>query len=149
LQLWLRPPLDALGWPLDPPVLDSFAAPFDTWADMTHLLPEERWPEGHRPASLFYMCTRFPDEEQPSGPGADPRDRVRANAAAWLNESAGALWPRAVTPGGFDWSLLVDPQDRKGAARLEAQFVQGAEGASDRYVLAVPGSGRYRLRADE
>jgi hypothetical protein len=54
-----------------------------------------------------------------------------------------------VKGGAFDWSLLVDPEGRSGPARLEAQYIEGAEGASDRYVLTVPGSGRYRLRADE
>jgi uncharacterized protein with NAD-binding domain and iron-sulfur cluster len=139
-------------------VLDGFAEPFDTWADMSHLLPRERWPADAVPLHLAYMCSRLEDDGEPPPPPRTEPDyparqtaRVRANAEQWLTTKAGALWPRATAGGGrgFDWSLLVDPEERAGARRLEAQYLQATSHPSERYVLSVPGSTRYRLRAGE
>ena len=50
LQLWLREDERALGWPgPDGVAVSGFVEPFDTWADMSHLLPQERWPAGGAP----------------------------------------------------------------------------------------------------
>jgi uncharacterized protein with NAD-binding domain and iron-sulfur cluster len=157
VQLWFQGSLDRLGWQLDSPVLDGFAGPFDTWADMSHLLPRERWPAEGAPRSIAYLCSSLEDDERvPSRRTvrypAHQADRVKADAITWLTESAHRIWPSvAPAPGasGFDWSLLVDPEDRKGVARLEAQYWQATLSPSERYVLAVPGSSRHRLRADE
>ncbi len=157
LQLWLQSDLGVLGWRHASPVLDGFAAPFDTWADMSHLLPRERWSTGAMPRSLAYFCSNLEDDE-PIPPRAVPgfparqAARVKANAISWLDNQVGHLWPTAMSPnrdGSFNWSLLVDPQEREGQARLDAQFWQATFCPSERYVLAVPGSNRYRLRADE
>jgi uncharacterized protein with NAD-binding domain and iron-sulfur cluster len=157
VQLWLRSDLAGLGWPLASPVLDGFADPFDTWADMTHLLPREQWPEGDAPRHIAYLCSRLPDDEAPpprssSDFSGRQASRTRENALEWLNQSAGALWPRAVHTserGQFDWSLLVDPDGRVGADRFESQHWQVPLNPSDRYVLGVPGSSKHRLRAGE
>jgi uncharacterized protein with NAD-binding domain and iron-sulfur cluster len=156
VQLWLRPDLRGLGWRLDSPVLDGFAEPFDTWADMSHLLPREVWPEGAAPHQIAYLCSRLEDDGTPPPPGTasayptQQKERVREHARRWLTHEAGKLWPGAVSSagGGFDWSLLVDPEDREGARRLEAQYLQATWSPSERYVLSVPGSRRHRLRAD-
>jgi uncharacterized protein with NAD-binding domain and iron-sulfur cluster len=157
LQLWLHCDLGALGWRHASPVLDGFAAPFDTWADMSHLLPRERWSTGAAPQSIAYFCSNLVDDEA-SRPRSDhgfparQAARVKANAVAWLDEQVGKLWPTAVSPTNhvsFDWSLLFDPDRRQGPARLDAQYWQATFCPSERYVLAVPGSRRYRLRADE
>ena len=44
-QLWLRKDLSALGWSEPSITLSAYAAPFDTWSDMTHVVAEERWPK--------------------------------------------------------------------------------------------------------
>jgi uncharacterized protein with NAD-binding domain and iron-sulfur cluster len=157
VQLWFDGPLPALGWQLDSPVLDGFAPPFDTWADMSHLLPSERWGATGAPRSLAYLCSSLADDEPPPTseradyPGQQ-KDRVKANAVTWLNESAHQLWPSVARPsqrGGFDWSALADRQGRQGAERLEAQYWQATYSPSERYVLAVPGSTKHRLKADD
>ena len=50
-QIWLREDMEQLGWSDPPLALSAFVQPFETWADMSHLIREERWkiqPEGHR-----------------------------------------------------------------------------------------------------
>jgi uncharacterized protein with NAD-binding domain and iron-sulfur cluster len=40
-QLWMKNDLGELGWPHGSVNLSGFVEPFDTWADMSHLIPEE------------------------------------------------------------------------------------------------------------
>lgn len=155
-QLWFNPSLPQLGWPGDSPVVIPFAAPFDTWADMSHLLARERWPAGAC-GSVQYLCALLPDEEPPP-PRADrdyldrQRGRVQRNLKHWLDHSGTQLWPQTATTHSqrdFNWYWLADPEERTGAARLAAQFLSTPANLSDRYVLSVPGSSQFRLRADE
>ncbi len=156
-QLWLACDLAGLGWTAPSPVLDGYAEPMDTWADMTHLLPREAWPDASTPKNLAYLCSPLPDEEPPP-----PRDdhgyaqrqdaRVKANALAWLEQSVGGIWPQATrpdNPNGLDWNLLVDPGSTAvGPARFDRQYWLATLNPSDRYVLALPNTVGKRLRAD-
>ncbi|MGZ3451350.1 MAG: NAD(P)-binding protein [Polyangiales bacterium] len=156
-QLWLRPDLARLGWEgFEAPVTIPYGEPFDTWADMSHLLKSEAWPTatvGH----LAYMCSAMEDD----GP-LPPRnqhdyakkqnDRCKANAIDWLKTQAGTLWPGIATthePKAIELAHVVDFEERVGEARFDAQYWRAPYSPSERYVLAVPGSNRYRLRADE
>jgi uncharacterized protein with NAD-binding domain and iron-sulfur cluster len=159
-QLWLDRDLAELGWqgsaPRHPPVVIPFAAPFDTWSEMTYLLPREGWPEGRAPRHLAYLCAPL-DDDEPVPPAEDhgyparQRARVRANLERWLGESACDLWPAArADRGGFDPDRFVSARPGEDVADpLETQYYGGTLNRSDRYVLAVPGSNRARLRADE
>ncbi|WP_437675838.1 NAD(P)-binding protein [Sorangium sp. So ce131] len=157
LQLWLTPSLSGLGWSGTSPIMIPYAAPFDTWGDMSHLLARERWAAPHPCGSLHYFSAALDDDEplpprDDHGHHARQNARVKQNALRWLRESAAGLWPRAATtdaPGGLDWHLLVDPEDRAGEARLDGQFWTAPANPSDRYVLSAPGTSRARLRADE
>jgi len=156
-QLWFDVELERLGWRGASPLLIPFAAPFDTWADMTHLLARERWPERSRPGTLAYLTARIDDVEPvpPRGPSDYParmRARVEAGLEEWLGRRAWALWPKATTrhdPRELNWHWLHDPKGREGPARLGAQFVSPFPSPSNRYVIAAPGTNRYRLRPDE
>ena len=86
----------------------------------------------------------------------DPEDYVRrcretvfANAIDYLDHHVGLYLPGAVTEGGFSWGLLAGAGELRGAAALETQHVSVNIDPSDRYVLSVPGSDKYRLRPDE
>jgi uncharacterized protein with NAD-binding domain and iron-sulfur cluster len=156
LQLWLAPDLPGIGWDRASPVLDGFASPFDTWADMTHLLPREQWSGAGAPKTLAYVCTSLEDDMPPPPPG--PSDyperqaaRVKANSLEWLNASAADLWPKlaGATPGTFAWDKLVDRDGGVGEARLASQYWQATYSHSERYVRVIPGSWKYRLHADE
>jgi uncharacterized protein with NAD-binding domain and iron-sulfur cluster len=145
LQLWLDVDLPALGWNLGATVLDGFVDPFNTWADLSHLLPREAWGAAG-PRSLSYLCGPMDDapEIPPPGPGdfaAREHTRVREAARQWLEEQAPRLWP------AFRWEHLHDPAGRSGAARLDAQYWRANIDPSERYVLSLPGTTRLRLHA--
>jgi uncharacterized protein with NAD-binding domain and iron-sulfur cluster len=134
-QLWLRPEMYELGWEQPAVNLSGFVEPFDTWADMTHLIPEEGWTEPVR--SIAYFCSVLPDE---SGP-----EQVRENAIHFLEREVEALWPRAVRPGGgFRWEILAAEGD-EGEHPFDTQFWKANVAQSDRYTLSLPGSMEYRL----
>ena len=153
-QLWMSTDLAGLGWTLPSPVLDGYAEPMDTWADMTHLVGREAWPADATPKNIAYLCSPLPDDEPPpprSDHGyAQKQDaRVHANALSWLDRWAGGLWPAQAPPGnpnGFDYQLLVAPgSPAVGPARFDTQYWLATLNPSDRYVLAVPGSVDFRL----
>ena len=58
LQLWMNKDLSELGWHHPSANVSGFVEPFDTWADMTHLLPLENWDA--QPKSLAYFCNVLP-----------------------------------------------------------------------------------------
>ena len=60
-QIWLNADLQELGWELPPVTLTSFIKPFDTWADMGHVIPAENWARQSPPdGGLFLQCPRRP-----------------------------------------------------------------------------------------
>lgn len=157
-QVWCNKDFAQLGWTArsrsaQNPVLSAFSEPFDTWAPMDELIEREHWPAGHEPRSLSYFCSAMPVTSYPpstdAGFPAAIAAQAKQNAIAQLEQRIGALWPNAVTPTGFDWSVLVDLQNGTGAARFDGQYWRGNVDPSERYVLSVVGSSRYRLRADQ
>lgn len=157
MQLWLSRDLAGLGWTLPSPVLDAYAEPMDTWADMTHLIVREDWPAGDVPHSLAYLCSPLPDDEPPpprSEHGYAQRQarRVQLDALRWLATWTGGLWPQACLPYDphcLDWSLLVAPGSRAmGPARLDTQYWIATLNPSDRYVLSLPRTVDKRLATD-
>ncbi|HEX2525184.1 MAG TPA: NAD(P)-binding protein [Geminicoccus sp.] len=165
LQLWLTQSPADLGWPAQvvrynpqanggpygEPVVTSFDEPFDTWADMAHLLPHEAWPEP-APRSIAYFCSPRPDEAAPVRDGTAAAAALgsgRAAAKAWVENELPRLWPGLRGPNGFRWDLLHDPQNRSGAERMAAQYVRVNVAPSERYVLSVEGSLAHRLQAGQ
>jgi uncharacterized protein with NAD-binding domain and iron-sulfur cluster len=167
LQLWMSRALKGLGWHLPSPVLDGFAKPMDTWADMTHLVSREDWQAGQEPKHIAYLCSRLEDfepmpprsvlrtgEAQPEhGYVQRQTDRVHALCLEWLNKHAVGLWPAAGSTGesssGLDWSLLIgSAATETGTDRLASQYWLATLNPSDRYVLAVPNSVDKRIKAD-
>jgi uncharacterized protein with NAD-binding domain and iron-sulfur cluster len=155
LQLWLRPDLRQLGWTGAPATVAAFAQPFNTYADMAHLLPHERWPS-RGPGDLAYLCGPLSPEDcarlqVEAGPPEERslyergQQQVRENAVTWLTDNASVLWPRAGAPGRFDWEVLYDPEARSGQARLDGQYLRANVDPSERYVRAPRGNTRYRL----
>jgi uncharacterized protein with NAD-binding domain and iron-sulfur cluster len=157
LQLWMLPSISELGWPYGPTVLISYTEPFDSWGEMSHLVPLEKWPKSQNVQAIEYFCGAMPDE-----PGDSYRDpgfprmmkaKVFSNATSWLDGSIGAFWPDAVTGEKnverMKWSLLADLSDAKGISRLDAQYARANIDPSERYVLAVPNSIAQRLHASD
>lgn len=155
-QLWMREDMSELGCGAAPATISAFRKPFDTWADMRHLVPEESFPV--EPGAIAYFCGVLPDAEDPvdaddRGHPERERDRVRRSAVAFLEEEIHHLWPGAHgRPGAFRWDLLVAPDEQPGrppdgadASRFETQYWRANVNPTDRYVLALPGTLRHRL----
>ncbi len=75
------------------------------------------------------------------------------NATRFLESEVRALWPHAVDDeGNFRWELLAEepgesgPEGAKaGKSRFHKQFWTANVNPSDRYVLSLPGTIRYRV----
>jgi uncharacterized protein with NAD-binding domain and iron-sulfur cluster len=150
-QLWMNEDMEALGWEGPPVSMCGFARPFDTWGDMRHLIPEERWKVA--PRAIAYFCSALTDPPVPLNVN-DPdyeskrRDQVRKDAILFLNREIGQLWPGAVTPPGkFRWELLVEGNCSagEGEARFNSQFWTANVSPTERYVLSLPGTAKYRI----
>jgi uncharacterized protein with NAD-binding domain and iron-sulfur cluster len=157
-QLWLDRDMAALGWSLGPqPIIGTCGEPFDTVADMSHVLRRERWRAGTAGSALYLTSQLAADG--PDTPGAaraptpprtewryplDQRARVWADLNRWADARAAGVIPRA-TSGGFQWDRLVDPDGATGRDRLAAQHWIACWNPSDRYVLSAPGTVTARL----
>ena len=152
-QIWMNADMQELGWHEPSINLSGFVEPFDTWADMRHLLPMESWPPTTR--ALAYFCSVLPDVAannavRDADYGTQQREQVRRNAIAFLNGAVGHLWPTAVRAAGeFRWELLADASGAAppgaGEARFAGQYWTANVNPSDRYALSLPGSSGYRL----
>jgi uncharacterized protein with NAD-binding domain and iron-sulfur cluster len=153
-QVWMSESMEDLGWSGPPVSLSAFVKPFDTWADMTHLAGQESWPVS--PRSIAYFCSVLTDP--PAAPARDDpgypqrrRDEVRENAIRFLKNDVGHLWPKANDAHGrFRWRLLLDParastNESATESAFDSQYWTANVNPSDRYVLAPPGSLKYRI----
>jgi uncharacterized protein with NAD-binding domain and iron-sulfur cluster len=156
-QIWMREDLHSLGWDNPPVSLSAFVHPFESWGDMEHLIDEERWPI--RPRALAYFCSTLqssatrPDRSDRDYPMRRRRE-VRANATSFLNHEISKLWPYAARRGhGFRWEILVDPEEAsprrncslRRESRFDSQYWRANVNPTDRYVLSLPGTQKYRI----
>jgi uncharacterized protein with NAD-binding domain and iron-sulfur cluster len=151
-QIWLQPDLQETGWLGRSVTLSGISHPFKTWADMSQVIPYEHWQR--RPGSLAYFCGVISDAAAGADNIAASRDTVRREAIRFVRMRINNLWPLATSSSGeFRWDWLVDPatdQDprapkRSGEARFDTQFWTANVYPSDRYVLSLPGSGKFRI----
>ena len=156
-QVWLTQDIKQLGWidwPNDgqEPVLSGFTEPFDTWAPMDQLLPREDWPPTMTPKNVSYFCSAMPMDKFPpptdcSFP-ATCAAKVKQDALNQLGSQIYSIWPNAATRNSFQWSWLLAPNDRSGAQRFDSQFWRANIDPSERYVISVVNSSKYRLDTD-
>ena len=148
LQVWSHPP--RVG---DKPMMNTALAPLTGYGDMSHLLRHEGWPV--QPGHVLHVCNRM--ESVPPPPASDvdfhkrEDERAKSIALQWLRDGGGAFVPGA-TPDGVlaepTWDALVDPEERDGEARLDAQFWCANVEPTDRYVLSAPGTVGVRMSAE-
>jgi len=154
-QIWMRSNAQELGWPHPMANLSGFTEPFDTWADMSHLIPEESWSDEVK--GIAYFCSVLPDAARDNADVTRKfheaqREVVRANAVRFLDRDVSALWPLAANEGGgFRWDLLA-AEDTGPAAEssvkscpFDKQYWAANVNPTDRYVLSLPGSIVYRI----
>jgi uncharacterized protein with NAD-binding domain and iron-sulfur cluster len=157
LQLWLDVDRRELGLGAHAVNLSGFVEPFDTMADMTHVVEREHWRVA--PKALAYFCNvledRSPEQSDYDSPAFvnEAKARVFANSVEFLKRHAHHLWPRARSVNGeFAWdTLAVRESDGspgaapQGAERLRSQYWSANVRMSDRYTQALPGSTKYRI----
>jgi uncharacterized protein with NAD-binding domain and iron-sulfur cluster len=174
-QIWMREDMATLGWRHRQTAVSAFTHPFDTWADMRHLIAEESWPRA--PRAIAYFCSALPDAKSNGGANEQSaseypltmREAVRQSAINFLNRDIKYLWPAAVLPnGGFRWDLLVGTEESShpnigsahddavaanssgssedaGESRFDSQFWTANVNPSDRYVQSPPKTTRFRI----
>jgi uncharacterized protein with NAD-binding domain and iron-sulfur cluster len=160
VQLWMNRTSGELGYDAgletsELPVMTSYLEPFDTYVDMSHLIPREQWGSGVV-QQIAYFCNCLQETASVPAPFTDPAfparelARVRSQTEEFL-KTVGVWWPKGgeSAPGTFDYALLVDPQQRTGPARMDAQFFRANIDPSERYVLSVPGSTKFRIPPGE
>jgi hypothetical protein len=172
MQLWLDRDLHSMGWTLPPTTMSGLRGRFDSWSDMTHVIPFEesgradsdpqKWPQ-----ALVYFCGVAPGAKQRNatdhGGAESPEDWLARmeregdgflrSAAQWtLDHQAVRMWPGAATATGqFDFSRLVHVAGRKASALPTNCDAEGGAylrlnwRPSDLYTLALPGTIRYRM----
>jgi uncharacterized protein with NAD-binding domain and iron-sulfur cluster len=153
VQIWLRPHERTLGWNRQGVTTSAYLPPFETWASMGQTLWAEDWPEDDRPGSVAYFCGTL----DAPWPAAEPheaytrryREQVYADAVKHLDSHFRLYFPGAVTDQGFAWNLLSGVNGSRDSSALATQHLSVNIDPSDRYVQAVPGSDKYRLRPDE
>jgi uncharacterized protein with NAD-binding domain and iron-sulfur cluster len=154
-QLWMTKDPKELG--SDPQkILSCYVEPLDTFAEMNQVLAREKWDNVPvKPKYLAYVCgafedagrippytvTRFPENQQ---------GEVYGNMENYIKQQLRHVLPGAFdAAGNFDWSILVDAENRSGEARLKYQYWRANIDPSERYVFSLVGSSKYRLRTDE
>lgn len=153
LQVWLNEDQKQLGWDAPEINISGYVEPFDTWANMDHLIRAEAW--SRPPRSIAYFCSVLQDPEQ--APSREDRDyparryeEVFGNARTFLERDVGVFWPNARRGArDFRWEVLEtgegDRPEHADARRLRSQFWTANVSPTDRYSLALPGSLQYRI----
>jgi len=147
-QLWCNRPLEDLGWisGTDSPVLGTYVELIDTYADMSHLIPVENQPSDQDVRSIAYFCGAMPDTKTQ----ADADALAYKSALENTVDNMPRLWKQFQKPdGSIQWDWLVDPQNRQGQARFDAQFVRANWTGTERYTLSLAGSTQYRLKTNQ
>ena len=153
MQLWWTPPIEDLGWKMGNVTGTAYGQPLESWSDMSFVAPRESWPEGEAPGTIVYFTGPMKNPASMPG-GRDPAfgreqtDQAWANALAWSREFVGHLYPLAMNGDEIDWSKLLDAAGGTGEERFRAQYVRSNYTPSERYVIDLPGTNRYRLEAD-
>jgi uncharacterized protein with NAD-binding domain and iron-sulfur cluster len=128
MQLWMRDSMPDLGWPYGPAVLSAYAEPYDSWGDMSAVIPYEGWPAATAPKSLAYFCgcMKLP----PTGP-VDPATMLQlaqTNENAWLADNIRFLWEQVPAPA--NWGMTGAEIARYDRANFEGSelYVQTPAG---------------------
>jgi uncharacterized protein with NAD-binding domain and iron-sulfur cluster len=155
-QVWLNKTDPQLGFTQtnaahEGPILSGFVEPFDTWAAMGNLLDKEDWPSDNSPVNVAYFCSAFSCENYPPASAHQFPEQMKAEVKLNMHNLFSAemrpLWPEAYIDNKFDWQVFYsDPHSILPV--LEQQYWRVNVDPSERYVLSVVDSSKYRLATD-
>lgn len=153
MQLWWNPPVKDLGWEMGNVTGTGYGQPLESWSDMSFVSARETWPEGESPESIIYFCGPMKNPPaMPSGPdpsyGKTQTELAWGNALEWARSYVGHLYPGAMEGNELKWSLLADTTGKTGEERFRMQYARANYPPSERYVVDLPGTSRFRLEAD-
>jgi uncharacterized protein with NAD-binding domain and iron-sulfur cluster len=152
LQLWMNKNLADAGWPNARGIACGWVEPFDTWSDMSHLIPRETWPPSSNVRQIAYFCNVIPDDKtapftDPSYPAAELQ-KVREYARGFLDKNCGLIWPNVREPGDhkkFDDATLVNCALDPAIGNFQTQFFRVNIDPTELYCLSLPGTTKFRL----
>jgi uncharacterized protein with NAD-binding domain and iron-sulfur cluster len=165
-QLWLNCSIGDMQWPYIKDglaLLGSYQEPYDTWADMSDLIPRENWPAGYTPKNIAYFCgpTPQPNADQilnnamqsnfsDSGFPETQYQMAQQFALQYLQQLSAHIWP-GIWQGqnSFDFSKLIDMNNGQGQARFNDQFFRANIDPTELYVMSFTGSSVFRLGTDQ
>ncbi len=149
MQLWFNGDAESLGVDKTRPVVGAYVEPLSSMTDFSHLLERENW-DANGPKHLIYDCGVLEQKNNETQPAADKR--VRDNVVDFINNDASLLWPKAtssINPTGLDWSALYAPENVSGEDRVDHQYLRANIDPTERYVLSLPNTVKYRIKTDE
>ncbi|MCG9873489.1 MAG: NAD(P)-binding protein [Leptospiraceae bacterium] len=164
-QIWLKKDTKDLGFETKLSKTDfllgaSYNNPFNDFSDFSDLIPIEDWKSDNSPKSLFYFCGPMqesepvPDFSETSYPER-MKERVKWSATQAL-QNFGNILPKSfkniTNPLSLDYDLLTCFDEKNagsGTQRMNQSYIRANIDPTERYVLSVPGSGKYRLKAGE
>ncbi len=160
-QVWLSRSTTQSGWKGPArPVLSLYVQHLNTWSDMSQVLARETWPAWLQAHSVQYYTGPQPGPVAPPLPSGKHRnfpalmkDRAKKAALTFLKENYTTLLPNTASARGgtaIDWDLLVSlPNSRGGPERFDTKYWHSNCEPHERCPVALPGTGRYRLKAEE
>ena len=154
-QIWMNADMRELGWAGPPITVSGFVEPFDTWADMRHLLAaRDLAGPAARARLLLQRAARSGRAERA------PRCRLRPRATAAAYDATRSASSNASdrpsvarrqrrSPAVSAGSCSLDAERKSALARangaFDSQFWTANVNPSDRYALSLPGSSAYRI----
>lgn len=125
-------------------LVSTYTEPVDTFAAMNHLLKLEQWTPAQNVQYLAYFCgvldepTAIPTENQADFPQKE-KQRVEENLRQYIKQHLQHLLKGAYNEetGEFKEDYLV------------ASYARANISPSERYVLSVKGSSKFRIRTNE
>jgi uncharacterized protein with NAD-binding domain and iron-sulfur cluster len=147
-QLWLKPDSRQLGVQGSRPVVGGYVEPYSSLTDFSDLIPRENWPASADLHSIVYSCGVLQDIPGETQEQAD--QRVYQIAFDFLLKDSNPLWPKGIRhkdPDELAWHNLVAPDTLKGKDRFQSQYWRANVDPVERYVLSLPDTNQYRLKA--
>ncbi|NME71149.1 NAD(P)-binding protein [Flammeovirga aprica] len=163
VQFWLNEDIEGLGMDLGEWGMKEgsyantviYEDPLYSWTSMTYIAPYENWKPESEAKQISYWCGTWPTNypEPPRSNTNYPKDQItllKKVSEDWMDKHMGWFWPKARKNNKFDYSLLCDKNmDADPMEKFNNQCFVTNMDPSMHYVLAQPGTNKYRLKTDE